>query len=200
MQSRLNAAVKELQDIEMEFLTSGVAIDPSKLSDRSDREVVGASSSYTFVKNSMGESIGMAVAQREPEFDYSFKILPEGQYAEDNTLPSGIVYQIQFASGANRMSVKELKGLSPVFTKMKTSLVYTYSVGVFRSYADVLSNLNRVKSLGFKDAFITAYKDGVSITVDSARAQEGSSSKRYHDAEESFPTSRAVSTSGGLNR
>ncbi|MCQ2139398.1 MAG: hypothetical protein MJZ09_03390 [Bacteroidales bacterium] len=201
MQKMLNAAVKELQDIEMEFLTSGVAIDPSKLSDRSDKEVVGASSSYTFVKNSMGERISMAIAQPEPEFDYSFKILPEGQYAEDNTLPSGIVYQIQFASGANKMSIRELKGLSPVFIKMKSSLVYSYSVGVFRTYADVLSNLNKVKSLGFKDAFIAAYKDGVSISVNAARAQEGKATRRYHeDADDFSKSARAISGAATLTK
>lgn len=207
MQKRLNSAVKELQDIEMEFLTSGVAIDPDRLSERSDKEVVGASSSYTFVKNSMGSPVTMAVARPEPVFDYSFRILPEGQFAEDQSLPSGIIYQIQFASGSNRVSVRELKGLSPVFMKMRTSLVYTYSAGVFRSYADVLSQLNRVKGLGFRDAFITAYKDGLPVPVEAARAQENSAAKGYHDSHDGRGVSdgfsksaRALSSQGSLSK
>lgn len=47
----------ELQDIEMEFLLNGVAIDPGKVAAEASKEVVGADQSYTFTKQSPGEPV-----------------------------------------------------------------------------------------------------------------------------------------------
>jgi len=157
----------------MEFLTNGVVIDPSKLQAESEKEVVGAASGYTFTKKEMGTALDMVIAKPKKEFDYTFMILPEGRFAENNTLPSGLVYQIQILTTTQKATVKELKGLSPVFEKLSPSLKYTYSVGVFRSYADVLSNLNKVKRLGFRTAIITAFNDGKQMDVNYARKMEG---------------------------
>ena len=61
--------------------------------------------------------------------------------------------------------------MSPVFEKQSGSK-YIYSVGVFRSYKDVLSNLNKVKKLGFRTAEITAWNNGQSVSVANARKLE----------------------------
>lgn len=171
MQKRLDAAVSSLQSIELDFLSSGVVIDPTKLQDEEPEEET-QEETFAFERHQMGGDFQLAMQEPEPSFDYTFKIEGEGQFAESNALPDGLVYQIQIASGANRLTVKDLKGLSPVFEKMATSLRYTYSVGVFRTYNDVLSHLNSVKRAGFRDAFIVAFKDGKSITVDAARSME----------------------------
>ena len=168
----LNKAVKDLQKIELDFLMSGIPVDSEKIRADLDKEVVGASSSYAFSKNSYGPALNMEIEKPEPAFDYTFMILPEGRFAEDNTLPSGLVYQIQIFTSSSKAKVRSLKGLSPVFEKLSPSLRYTYSVGVFRSYKDVLGNLNKVKKLGFRSALITAYKDGKPMSVSAARALE----------------------------
>ena len=98
-------------------------------------------------------------------------VLPEGRFAENNTLPAGLVYQIQLFSSTSKASVKQLRGLSPVFEKVNGSR-YTYSAGVFRSYKDVLANLNKVKRQGFRNAFIVAYNEGKSLSVQQARNLE----------------------------
>ena len=108
----------------------------------------------------------------EKKFDYSFKVLEEGQFAEDNTIPAGIVYQIQIFSSINKTSVKGLKGLSPVFERKNAGGRYLYRVGLFNSYNDVLSKLNTVKKVGFRSAFIVAYIDGKEVSVSKARASE----------------------------
>jgi hypothetical protein len=56
LQDSLDRAVALLQKIEMEFLFSGVVIDPDKLLAQADREVVGEATSYTFTKNSFGSA------------------------------------------------------------------------------------------------------------------------------------------------
>jgi hypothetical protein len=107
-------------------------------------------------------------------FDYTFKILPEGQFALDNTIPSGIVYQIQIFSSASKASTKALKGLSPVFERHNNGGKYIYRVGLFNSYKDVLSKLNAVKGRGFRSAFIVAYDNGKEVSVATARSREAS--------------------------
>ncbi len=55
---------------------------------------------------------------------------------------------------------------------MQSGSRYVYSVGLFRSYKDVLSNLNKVKRQGFRSAIITAYNEGQPISVSNARKME----------------------------
>lgn len=62
VQEKLDAAKVQLQKIEMEFLFSGVVIDPDKLLAQADREIVGEATTYTFVKRSFG-----------PEFELKFE-------------------------------------------------------------------------------------------------------------------------------
>lgn len=177
-QAQLTAAIKELQKIEMDFLREGVVIDPDKIKAEADREVVGTSSTYVFSKNEMGPALDIAVEVPEPTFDYSFKILDEGQFAEDNTLPDGIVYQIQLFATARKATIKELKGLSPVFERQSNGK-NVYSAGLFRTYADVLGNLNKVKKAGFKTAMIVAFNDGKPVSVTSARSLESKVNVKY---------------------
>ena len=179
LQDSLSVAVTELQKIEMDFLVSGVVLDPGKLQQEADREVVGAASGYASSRKEMGGPVRMNILKPKPTFDYSFMILPEGRFAEDNTLPDGLVYQIQLFTTSAPATVKQLRGLSPVFSKMSAQLRYTYSVGVFRTYKDVLANLNKVKRQGFRSAFIVAFQDGVSIPVAKAREAEKNARPSY---------------------
>lgn len=172
LQDSLDRASKELQRIEMEFLFKGIVLDPDKLETEADRELEGETSNYVFTKMSLGAPLDIVVEEPEVKFDYTFMILPEGRFAEDNTLPDGIVYQIQIFSLSSRAGVKSLKGLSPVFEEISPAGRYIYRVGVFRTYNDVLSNLNKVKKLGFRTAYVTAFLDGEPVSVSKARTLE----------------------------
>ena len=172
LQDSLAKVSAELQQIEMEFLFSGVVIDPDKLMAEADKEIAAQTADYVFTRNSLGKPLSFKMLDPIPEFDYSFKILEEGQFAEDQTLPSGLVYQIQMFLASSPVTVAKLKGLSPVFENKTPTGKYIYRVGVFRTYADVLSHLNSVKKAGFKSAFIVAFNDGKELTVAKARALE----------------------------
>lgn len=171
-QDSLEKAVAQLQKIEMEFLFKGVVIDPDKLLAKADQEVVGEATSYTFSKRNFGAPLKMDFMKPEVKFDYSFKILPVGCFAEDNTIPDGIVYQIQIFGTSTKAGVKSLRGLSPVFERKTVSGKYIYRVGLFNTYKDVLSHLNAVKKVGFRTAFIVAYIDGKEVSVSKARTAE----------------------------
>lgn len=167
----LQKAVKGLQALEMEFLANGIVLDVSKLQERADTEVARRPSSVRFTRHSYGPTPSLAIREPEKKFDYSFMILPEGRFAENNKLPEGIIYQIQMFTQSRKATVADIKGLSPVFERQSGGK-YICSVGVFRTYADALANLNKVKKQGFRTAEIRAYKDGEQISVNNARKLE----------------------------
>ncbi len=172
LQDSLDRAVMKLQEIEMEFLFSGVVIDPDMMMMEADREVVGEATSYAFTRMNMGGPLNMNIMEPEKKFDYSFMILEEGQFAEDNTIPEGVIYQIQMFSLGKKATVESLKGLSPVFERRTSNGRYIYSAGLFNTYNDVLSKLNTVKKAGFRNAFIVGFVDGKEVSVSKARAEE----------------------------
>lgn len=171
MQASMEQVSKELQAIEMNFLLHGIVIDPDKFKSEADREVVGASTNYVFTKNEMGEPLDLHFETPEPAFDFTFKISDQGQILDESKMPDGLVYRIQILAAAQKAGTDKIKGLSPVFEREADGR-FTYSVGVFRTYDDVLRKLNQVKKLGFKTAFITACKDRQAITVAAARKTE----------------------------
>lgn len=179
LRDSLARATKALQEIELEFLMKGVVIDADKLRAEADKEVVGASSGYTFSKNNLGTPISLSFKERKPSLDFSFKILPEGRIVPSDSLPGGLVYQVQLFTQSRKAIVGDVRGLSPVFEKLNSSKKYTYSAGVFRTYKDVLSQLNTVKSRGFHDAFIVAWMDGRTVSVNKARSMESEVVARY---------------------
>jgi len=169
---RLDEAVGQLQKIEMDFLLNGVIIDPGRLLEEAEREIVSDVPGYVFSKMDMGEPLTLEMERPKQEFDYSFKILERGQFALSNEIPQGVIYQIQMFASGRKAQVKDLKGLSPVFESMSSTGKHVYRVGLFNTYKDVLSNLNAVKRCGFKSAFIVGYIDGKEVSVSDARKAE----------------------------
>lgn len=166
MQDSLNLAIKTLQNIELDFLASGVLLDIAQTQEEKDSEPA-----FIFERHYYGDSLDMSIEAPAPERDFAFEILPSGRFHGSNVLPDGIIFQIEMATSPGKFSEKDLNGLSPVFEKMSTSLVYTYSVGIFHSYQSALSCLNAVRAAGFKDARITAYSDGEKVSVEYARSK-----------------------------
>ena len=50
--------------------------EPGKLQAQADKEVVGASTGYTFTRNDYGPRFTLEMEQPVRKFDYSFMILP----------------------------------------------------------------------------------------------------------------------------
>jgi len=172
IQDAVQKANEELQKIEMDFLFKGVILDPDKLMEQASHEVVGGSSSYSFTGMHFGNDLSdMPISKPVRNFDYSFKIMDVGRFAEDNTLPGGLVYQIQLFSLSTKATVDKLKGISPVFED-RSSGRYAYRAGVFRRYNSALEQLNKVKRVGFRNAIICAFKDGKSLSIYQAKKIE----------------------------
>ena len=168
----LAKAQGEFQRMEVDLMLKGIDVDPDKLLADSPVKASASTRGYEFVRKNSGAPLSLSVEVPKVLFDYSFKVLDEAQFAEDQTIPSGLVYQIQIFASKKKASVKALKGLSPVYEVAGSNGNLVYRIGLFRTYADVLSHLNTVKKVGFRNAFIVAFLDGKSLTVAKARAKE----------------------------
>ena len=172
LKEELTRAQGNLQQVEMELLMNGVVVDPEKMMSEATSSPVVREHGFSFEKRSFGKELDFNMEVPQVKFDYSFKVLEQAQFAEDQTIPKGIVYQIQMFATKRKASLKSLKGLSPVYEVPGANGHKVYRVGLFRTYSDVLANLNTVKKLGFRSAFIVAFVDGKSVTVAKARAKE----------------------------
>ena len=172
LQNEVNAAVKELQTIELEFLSKGIFVPEVNLGNEKNTGEPEKIPTFAFANMSMGRTPELNVEIPEPEVDLSFRILDTAQLIDIKEFPDGLVYQIQLFTLTRKASVKALKGLSPVFERRTSSGKYTYSVGIFDNYKSALSNLNKVRKRGFSSAAITAYRDGAYMNVTKARALE----------------------------
>ena len=168
LRNKLEETTRAIRQIEQSFLRSGVVSS----SERADREVVGARSSYTFTKNSFGAKLRMKLAAPPATTQNSYKVGPVGRFAQDTRLPEGVIYQIQLFLSARHATLEEIGGLDPVYERLTSSLKYTYSVGVFRTFREALAQLNPIRKLGFPDAEITAFIDGRPVPLALARRAE----------------------------
>ena len=156
----------EIRLVEQSFLRSGAVSSE----DAGEREVVGADQSYTFARHAMGPRLKMKLQKMivRP----SFRVMPVGRFAADNTLPAGIVYQLELFTSARHATLDELNGLSPVYERLGANLRYAYLVGLYSSHQAALQDLNVVRRQGFPAARIVAFRDGRSVPVSAARQEE----------------------------
>lgn len=170
LQRALDKASTELGSIEMEFLKEGIFLNMDM--QKEDESTVADMPEYDFRMRSMGDSLAIAVLVPEVKFDYTFRIEPEAVYAEDQTIPGGIVYQVQLFSGGRKATLSELKGLTPIYEHRTPSGLYIYRVGVFEAYQEAVAAAEQIRRRGFRDAYITAFIDGKEVSVVSARTEE----------------------------
>ena len=129
---------------------------------------------YPFVHRSFGPVPRIEFEEPVSNFDYTFKVGETGAFAEKDALPSGLVYQIQLFVVSSRPTIKQLKGVSPVFSHPQRSGKTMYAAGLFRTYADAEAALAAVRKAGHKNAIIVAFEDGKTLSLAKARQKESS--------------------------
>ncbi len=183
----IDQMTKDVQKAEMYFITNGIVpeiIKTPATEPEIELSTVDKKDVYIFPNYKLRTIPYIVLEQPKPKFDYTFKIggKNEGQFAEDQNLPDGVVYQIQFAVLSKKASIKDLKGLSPVYAYRQSSGKYIHTVGLFRTYGEASSKVKAVRNAGFKEAFLVAYQDGKSISVKTARQQEGKATNNTSNA------------------
>jgi len=179
LNAQLGEVMNQLQTIELELLAKGITVQ--YVPDDNLAEPIRESNSpeFAFAKNALCTAPEFTFEPLEPAQDLSFKIGSKAFIANLSELPDGLVYHIQLMTVLKKASLKALKGFSPVFERRVASGKYTYSVGVFRKYADALKHLNTVRKNGFPTALITAYNNGKSIPTKNARLLEKKDNSIY---------------------
>ena len=170
LQRALDKASSELGAIEMEFLKEGIFLNMDM--QKEDEAPVADMPEYDFRMRSLGDSLAISVIVPEVVFDYTFRIEPEAVFAEEQTIPDGIVYQVQLFSGGRKATVAELKGLTPIYEHRTPGGMYTYRAGLFHAYQEAVKAAEQIRRRAFKDAYITAFIDGEVVSVVTARTEE----------------------------
>ena len=135
--------------------------------------IAEADSGYRFEKRNPGKIPTLSFEEPEEIFDYTFTTSGPGAFAENNNLPSGLVYQIQLFVTGSKPSVSQLKGVSPVYVHAQRSGKKLCAAGLFRTYADAEQALSAVRRK-FPSAFIIAFDGGQPLALSKARKQESS--------------------------
>lgn len=179
LNTQLGEAMSQLQTIELELLAKGITVQYIPNDNVTTSALEEEHPEFAFAKNSLGTAPDFKFEAIEPAQDLSFKIGSKAFIANLSELPDGLVYHIQLMTVLKKASLKALKGFSPVFERRVASGKYTYSVGVFRKYADALKHLNTVRKNGFPTALITAYNNGKSIRTKDAKILEKQDNSLY---------------------
>jgi tetratricopeptide (TPR) repeat protein len=91
----------------------------------------------------------------------------------DPVLPPGMIYRIQMGVFSKPVEPAVFKGISPLYGfKIKGSGMIRYFAGMFRRLDDANRALLEIKRLGFKDSFIVAASDGVTVSLERAALLE----------------------------
>lgn len=122
----------------------------------------------------------------------NYSIQPVSKYSAVNpipmneSLPEGIVFKVQIGAFKSAIKQDSFGGLNPVTGETSPGSAYTrYLVGLFKTYEGATLVKNEVNTMGYRDAFIVAYKDGKRIPLYQARnmiQESGASEKELYNA------------------
>jgi len=115
---------------------------------------------------------------REPVFS-QFEIIKKPDYKPDDKIiinpdvPPGLIYRIQVAIFRNPVAPSYFKGLTPLHGfRREDSNLTVYYAGMFRRADDAYEALQKVRALGFKDAFVVALMNKQQISMERAKVLE----------------------------
>jgi outer membrane protein OmpA-like peptidoglycan-associated protein len=136
-------------------------------------------STGTVIASTAGAGAGIAsplAGLRETIGD--FTVSGDAKYSEaspvvaDPSLPAGLVYSVQVGAFAGTADESLFNGIQPLRKERSHESFLRYCSGTFTSYRDAEAALQVLRSKGFVDAFVTAYRDGVRIPVQDAQVSK----------------------------
>ena len=100
----------------------------------------------------------------------------EAVYSEDNPIPvnpkmpEGLIYKVQVGAFRKPIPQDLFKGFAPISAEKVRDDITRYRVGYFTSYAIANESRDKIRQLGYRDAFVVAIMNGNKITI--AKAKE----------------------------
>ena len=172
LRSKYESAKAAVHKAESDFLSKGIIPEREPEEEDAPQEGAAGVDDYSFaVANIYGTDIKASFHQSAAAFNYSFRVEKESLLAPDQSLPSGLCYQIQLIVASKQLPMSTFKGLTPIYetamTKQKGK--WLYAVGIFKEHAEALKALKTVRSRkGYEKAYIIAWNNRKSISVKDA--------------------------------
>ena len=100
----------------------------------------------------------------------------EAVYSEETPIPvnpkipDGLIYKVQVGAFRKPIPQDLFKGFAPISAEKVRDDITRYRVGYFTSYNVANESRNKIRRLGYRDAFVVAIMNGEKITI--ARAKE----------------------------
>jgi hypothetical protein len=126
-----------------------------------------------------GEELTTAELPKNNKGGNDFNILPQSPYSPEHSfeydfrVPAGVFYRIQLAAFSQEPEHDHFGGINPITAqRINGQKITRYFAGKFTVYTEALSALVKVRSAGFKDAFIVGYYNGQRMSVERVREFE----------------------------
>ncbi|MEA5004962.1 MAG: hypothetical protein VB022_00970 [Rikenellaceae bacterium] len=170
-QSRLMASTQAIQQREMDFLSRGVIIPR----DEPTKEKIQEESTAGTIKVKLalyGKLPYMEILEPVVKADYTFRTQGSLTLVEEKEIPEELFYTVQLFLVEERADSASFKGISPIFERKTKTGKFIYTAGRFYTYREASAALQQIKSLGLRDVTLSAFNEGESISVKSARLIE----------------------------
>lgn len=147
-----------------------------------------------------GKTTSVVVNQLTEGFDISNGTV----YSEKNPipmdvkLPEGLIFKVQIGAFKNLIPQDLFKGMNPLSGETTKPGVIRYTAGLFRDLKPATSAKDRIKGLGYKDAFIVAFFNGKRISFEEAMTKLGNNSSATSD-QQANATNVSQKNSGSSN-
>ncbi|RLK00324.1 N-acetylmuramoyl-L-alanine amidase family protein [Tenacibaculum discolor] len=92
---------------------------------------------------------------------------PKAKTTEPKTVSKGVVFRVQIAASRKKLSTKSFKGLENV-ESLFIDDYYKYYYGNSPSLSGIKKVLPEVRSKGYKDAWVVAFKNGKRVSIKEA--------------------------------
>jgi hypothetical protein len=94
----------------------------------------------------------------------------EKKIPNNTPYPDGLIYAVQVGAFRNPIPQDLYKGFAPVFGTKLDNGITRYTAGLFTSYSSADESKNKIRALGYSDAFVVIFYNGERISQ--ARANE----------------------------
>jgi epidermal growth factor receptor substrate 15 len=91
----------------------------------------------------------------------------------DVALPAGIVYKVQVGAFRNPIPQDLYADFAPVSGERLDNGITRYTAGLFMQFGSADEAKNLIRTLGYRDAFVVAFRDGKRISLNDAKSATG---------------------------
>ena len=87
-------------------------------------------------------------------------------------LPEGVIYKVQIGAFRNPIPQDLFKGFAPVNGERTGSGITRYTAGIFRAFESADKAKQEIRDLGYRDAFVVAFRNGKRISISEAKGAQ----------------------------